>query len=150
MFNKKTSYEVNVQDITFWRKKINVDNTEVFVRECLNDPFMLYLDKVKGDNYLDWVTGRPFIMEDFGKDFLLSLSNIKISKENVTICDDAVGKALYILEDSYFCNIIFSKYGLDVIPANFVYDEIRRFRKIYVANNDKDNIRCKSLKKKRK
>lgn len=35
MFNKKTSYEVNVQDITFWRKKINVDNTEVFVRECL-------------------------------------------------------------------------------------------------------------------
>lgn len=29
MFNKKTSYEVNVQDITFWRKKINVDNTEV-------------------------------------------------------------------------------------------------------------------------
>ena len=83
MFNKKTSYEVNVQGITFWRKKINVDNTEVFVRECLNDPFMLYLDKVKGDNYLDWVTGRPFIMEDFGKDFLLSLSNIKISKENV-------------------------------------------------------------------
>lgn len=167
MFNKKTSYEVNVQDITFWRKKINVDNTEVFVRECLNDPFMLYLDKVKGDNYLDWVTGRPFIMEDFGKDFLLSLSNIKISKENVTICDDAVGKALYILEDndreeeytdisegilydSYFCNIISFKYGLDVIPANFVYEEIRRVRKIYTANNDKDNIKCKSLKRKRK
>ena len=47
--------------------------------DVFNDPFMLYLDKVKGDNYLDWVTGRPFIMEDFGKDFLLSLSNIKIS-----------------------------------------------------------------------
>ena len=116
------------------------------------------MDKVKGDNYLDWVTGRPFIMEDFGKDFLLSLSNIKISKENVTICDDAVGKALYILEDndisegiiydSYFCNIISSKYGLDVIPANFVYDEIRRIREIYNTNND--NIKCKSLKKKRK
>ena len=43
MFNKKTSYEVNVQGITFWRKKINVDNTEVFVRECLNDPFMVDL-----------------------------------------------------------------------------------------------------------
>ena len=160
MFNKKTSYEVNVQGITFWRKKINVDNTEVFVRECLNDPFMLYLDKVKGDNYLDWVTGRPFIMEDFGKDFLLSLSNIKISKENVTICDDAVGKALYILEDNdreeeytdISEGIIYdsSKYGLDVIPANFVYDEIRRFRKIYAANNDKNNIKCKSLKRKRK
>lgn len=166
MFNKKTSYEVNVQDITFWRKKINVDNTEVFVRECLNDPFMLYLDKVKGDNYLDWVTGRPFIMEDFGKDFLLSLSNIRISKNNVNLCGDVVCKAVYILDDkdreeeytdisegiiydSYFCNIIFSKYGLDVIPANFVYDEIRRFRKKYAANNDKDNIKGKFLKRKR-
>ena len=47
MFKKRTSYEVNVQGITFWRKKINVDNTEVFVRECLNDPFMLYLDKAR-------------------------------------------------------------------------------------------------------
>lgn len=167
MFKKRTSYEVNVQGITFWRKIINEDNTEVFVKSSLNEPFMIYIDKVKGNEYLDWVTGRPFDMEDMGKDFLFGLSNIRISKNNVTICDDAVGKALYILEDndreeeytdisegiiydSYFCNIISSKYGLDVIPANFVYDEIRRFRKIYVANNDKDNIRCKSLKKKRK
>ena len=167
MFKKRTSYEVNVQGITFWRKIINEDNTEVFVKSSLNEPFMIYIDKVKSNEYLDWVTGRPFDMEDMGKDFLFGLSNIRISKNNVTICDDAVGKALYILEDndreeeytdisegiiydSYFCNIISSKYGLDVIPANFVYDEIRRFRKIYVANNDKDNIRCKSLKKKRK
>ncbi len=33
MFKKRSSYEVNVQDITFWRKKINDDNAEVFVRE---------------------------------------------------------------------------------------------------------------------
>lgn len=167
MFKKRTSYEVNVQGITFWRKIINEDNTEVFVKSSLNESFMIYIDKVKGNEYLDWVTGRPFDMEDFGKDFLLSLSNIKISKENVTICDDAVGKALYILEDndreeeytdisegilydSYFCDIISFKYGLDVIPANFVYEEIRRVRKIYTANNDKDNIKCKSLKRKRK
>lgn len=167
MFKKRTSYEVNVQGITFWRKIINEDNTEVFVKSSLNEPFMIYIDKVKGNKYLDWVTGRPFIMEDFGKDFLLSLSNIKISKENVTICDDAVGKALYILEDndreeeytnisegilydSYFCDIISFKYGLDAIPANFVYEEIRRVRKVYKVNNDKDNIKCKSLKRKRK
>lgn len=53
-----------------------------------------------------------------------------------------------ILYDSYFCDIISFKYGLDVIPANFVYDEIRRIREIYNTNND--NIKCKSLKKKRK
>ena len=167
MLKKGTSYEVNVHGITFWRKIINEDNTEVFVKSSLNEPFMIYIDKVKGNEYLDWVTGRPFDMEDMGKDFLFGLSNIRISKNNVNLCGDVVCKAAYILDDkdreeeytnisegilydSYFCDIISFKYGLDVIPANFVYDEIRRFRKIYAANNDKNNIKCKSLKRKRK
>ena len=167
MLKKRTSYEVNVQDITFWRKIINEDNTEVFIKSSLNEPFMLYIDKVKGNEYLDWVTGRPFDMEDMEKDILIGLSNIRISKNNINICDDVVCKAQYILNDkdreeeytnisesilydSYFCDIIFSKYGLDVIPANFVYEEIRRVRNIYKVNNDKDNIKCKSLKRKRK
>lgn len=167
MFKKRTSYEVNVQGITFWRKKVNEDNTEVFVKDSLSEPFMIYIDKVKGNEYLDWVTGRPFDMENMGEDILIVLSNIRISKNNINICDDAVYKAQYILNDknreeeytnisegilydSYFCKIISFKYGLDVIPANFVYEEIRRVRKIYAANNDKDNIKCKSLKRKRK
>lgn len=167
VLKKGTSYEVNVQGITFWRKIINEDNTEVFVKSSLNEPFMIYIDKVKGNEYLDWVTGRPFDMEDMGKDFLFGLSNIRISKNNVNLCGDVVCKAAYILDDkdkeeeytnisegilydSYFCDIISFKYGLDAIPANFVYEEIRRVRKIYTANNDKDNIKCKSLKRKRK
>ena len=56
MLKNGTSYEVNVQGITFWRKIINEDNTEVFVMDSLNEPFMLYIDKVKGNEYLDWVT----------------------------------------------------------------------------------------------
>ena len=167
MFKKRTSYEVNVQGITFWRKIINEDNTEVFVKDSLEEPFMLYIDKVKGNEYLDWVTGRPFDMKDMEEDFLLGLSNIRISKNNINICGDVVSKVQDILNDkdreeeytnvsegilydSYFCNIISSKYGLDVIPANFVYEEIRRVRKIYAANKDKNNIKCKSLKRKRK
>lgn len=166
MFKKRTSYEVNVQGINFWRKIINEDNTEVFVKSSLNEPFMIYIDKVKGNEYLDWVTGRLFDMEDMGKDILIGLSNIRISKNNINICDDVVCKAQYILNDkdieeeytnisegilydSYFCDIISFKYGLDVIPANFVYEEIRRVRKIYKVNNDKDNIKCKSLKRKK-
>ena len=167
MFKKRTSYEVNVQGINFWRKIINEDNTEVFVKSSLNKPFMIYIDKVKGNEYLDLVTGRLFDMEDMVKDILIGLSNIRISKNNVNLCDDVVCKAQYILNDkdreeeytnisegilydSYFCDIISFKYGLDVIPANFVYEEIRRVRKIYKVNNDKDNIKCKSLKRKRK
>ena len=167
MFKKRTSYEVNLQGITFWKKKINENNTEVFVKNSLSESFMLYIDKVKDNEYLDWVTGRPFNMEDIGEYFLLNLSNIRISKKNVTICDDAVCKAADILNDkdrekeytniseeilydSYFCDIISSKYGLDIVPANFVYEEIGRVRKMYAANNDKDNIKRKSLKGKRK
>lgn len=167
MLKKGISYEVNVQGITFWKKIINEDNTEVFIKSSLNEPFMLYIDKVKGNEYLDWVTGRPFDMEDMGKDILIGLSNIRISKNNINICNDVIFKAAYILNDkdrekeytnisegilydSYFCDIISSKYGLDVIPANFVYEEIRRVRNIYKVNNDKDNIKCKSLKRKRK
>lgn len=167
MLKKGTSYEVNVHGITFWKKIINEDNTEVFIKSSLNEPFMLYIDKVKGNEYLDWVTGRPFDMEDMGKDILIGLSNIRISKNNINICNDVIFKAAYILNDkdrekeytnisegilydSYFCDIISSKYGLDVIPANFVYEEIRRVRNIYKVNNDKDNIKCKSLKRKRK
>lgn len=168
MFKKRTSnYEINIQGITFWRKIINDDNTEVFVRDSLSEPFILYADKVKGNEYLDLVTERPFDMEDMGEDFLLGLSSIRIPKENVSTCtgvlykvssviDDKDREEEYtnvsegILYDSYFCNIISSKYGLDVIPANFVYEEIRRVRKIYAANKDKNNIKCKSLKRKRK
>ena len=47
MLKKGTSYEVNVQGITFWRKIINEDNTEVFVRDSLSEPFMIDIDKVK-------------------------------------------------------------------------------------------------------
>ena len=93
MFKKRTSYEVNVQGITFWRKIINEDNAEVFVKSFLNEPFMIYIDKVKGNEYLDWVTGRLFDMEDMGKDILIGLSNIRISKNNINICDDVVCKA---------------------------------------------------------
>lgn len=93
MFKKRTSYEVNVQGITFWRKIINEDNAEVFVKSSLNEPFMIYIDKVKGNEYLDWVTGRLFDMEDMGKDILIGLSNIRISKNNINICDDVVCKA---------------------------------------------------------
>lgn len=159
MFKKKNSYELDVRGITFWRKKISENNTEVFVKDSLNEPFILYIDKVKDDNYYDLVTGRLFDMEDMGKDFLLTPSNIRVPKEKLTKGDrDKVVSVLEnknreeyinisegIIYDSHFCNIISSKYGLDVIPVNFVYEEISETKKIY---NDKNNTKCKTLKKK--
>ena len=77
-------------------------------------------------------------MSHLGKDFLFGLSNIRISKNNVNLCGDVVCKAAYILDDkdreeeytnisegiiydSYFCNIISSKYGPDVFFVFFVF-----------------------------
>ena len=159
MFKKKNSYELDVRGITFWRKKISENNTEVFVKDSLNEPFILYIDKVKDDNYYDLVTGRLFDMEDMGKDFLLTPSNIRVPKEKLTKGDrDKVVSVLEnknreeyinisegIIYDSHFFNIICSKYGLVVIAVNFVYVEIRETKMIY---NDKNNTKCKTLKKK--
>ena len=97
MFKKKNSYELDVRGITFWRKKISENNTEVFVKDSLNEPFILYIDKVKDDNYYDLVTGRLFDMEDMGKDFLLTPSNIRVPKEKLTKGDR--DKVVSVLEN---------------------------------------------------
>ena len=104
------------------------------------------------------------MMTDIGDDLLVIPSEIKVSKSVVTKCYDVTSIAALLLEnndeeytnisegflyDTYFCQKISSKYGLDVIPATFVYEEIRNTRKKYIANNDKDNVKCKTLNRKR-
>ena len=69
---KRTSYEVNVQGITFWRKIINEDNTEVFVKSSLNEPFMIYIDKVKGINILIGLREDLLIWKIWEKIFFLA------------------------------------------------------------------------------
>ena len=79
----------------------------------------------------------PFLILD-KKDVFLVYVDEEYREEYINISEG-------IIYDSYFCNIISSKYGLDVIPVNFVYEEIRETKKIY---NDKNNTKCKTLKKK--
>ncbi len=164
MLRKNNSYAINIEGITFWRKIIDGEGNELYVKDKLEEDYNLYIDKVKDDNYLDWVTGRVFKMTDIGDDLLVIPSEIKVSKSVVTKCYDVTSIAALLLEnneeeytnisegflyDTYFCQKISSKYGLDVIPATFVYEEIRNTRKKYIANNDKDNVKCKTLNRKR-
>ena len=156
MLKKKTkSYELDIKGVSFWRKVVK-DNTEVFIKDKLNDSFVLYIDKVKGNNYLDWITGRAFGIEDNGSDLLIIPSGISISKKNIDSCKNVIDEACNILNnkeleeeytnisegiiyDSYFCNIISSRSGLDVIPSGSVYEEIENIRNKY-----HDNIETKS------
>lgn len=164
MLRKNNSYAINIEGITFWRKIVDEAGNELFVKDKLQEIYKLYIDKVKDDNYLDWVTGRVFEMTDMGANFLVTPSEIKVPKDAVTKCYDVTSIAALLLEnneeeytnisegflyDTYFCQKISSKYGLDVIPATFVYEEIRNTRKKYIANNDKDNVKCKTLNRKR-
>ena len=68
MTNKWQGYVLNVQGIVCWRKTINEDNQEVFIKAMIDEPFELYIEKLKeklkdmntSGNSIDVVTGRVF------------------------------------------------------------------------------------------
>lgn len=47
MTNKWQGYVLNVQGIVCWRKTINEDNQEVFIKAMIDEPFELYIEKLK-------------------------------------------------------------------------------------------------------
>ena len=68
MTNKWQGYVLNVQGVVCWRKTINEDNQEVFIKAMIDEPFELYIEKLKeklkdmntSGNSIDVVTGRVF------------------------------------------------------------------------------------------
>lgn len=167
MLKKKTkSYELDINDISFWRKTTDDKNNEIFVNDRLNNHFILYVDKIKEDNYLDWVTGREFCMNDNGSNLFVIPSYITIPKENIKASNYVIDKVCHILNSkkleeeytnisegiiyySYFCNIISLRDGIDNnIPAKKIYEEVKKFKNKYFDNNEVDTV--KSLIKKKK
>lgn len=148
MFKRKSYYELDVCGVEFWNKTIDDRGNYVYIKDRVNKEYTLYLDKYGKDKYMDLVTGRPFtIYED--NDYLVILpSGIKVYKESLRKGNGIISKTASILDnkedeerytnisegiiyDSYFCNMISFKYGLNVIPDVFVYDEINSAKKKY-------------------
>lgn len=162
MTNKWQGYVLNVQGIVCWRKTINEDNQEVFIKVMIDEPFELYIEKLKdkntSGNSIDVVTGRVFKIIEQEESIMLFPSCIAMNRNSMIKHHDVFTKGLCVLEDeeslkkytelsediilnSFFCEKISNELRLSVIPSYLVEREIQSFRQ---ANG---NMRVRKTKK---
>ena len=148
MFKRKSYYELDVCGVEFWNKTIDDRGNYVYIKDRVNREYTLCLDKYGKDKYMDLVTGRPFTIYEKGDYLVILPSGIRVLKESLRKGNGIISKVANILDnkeddeeytnisegiiyDSYFCNMISFKYGLNVIPDVFVDDEINSAKKKY-------------------
>ncbi len=156
MTNKWQGYVLNVQGIVCWRKTINEDNQEVFIKVKIDEPFELYIEKLKdkntSGNSIDVVTGRVFKIIEQEESIMLFPSCIAMNRNSMIKHHDVFTKGLCVLEDedklkkytelsediilnSFFCEKISNELELSIIPAYIIDREIQKFRQA------KENVR---------
>lgn len=162
MTNEWQGYVLNAQGIVCWRKTINEDNQEVFIKVMIDEPFELYIEKLKdkntSGNSIDVVTGRVFKIIEQEESIMLFPSCIAMNRNSMMEHHDVFTKGLSVLADeeslkkytelsediilnSFFCEKISNELGLSVIPSYLVEREIQSFRQ---ANG---NMRVRKTKK---
>lgn len=158
MTNKWQGYVLNVQGIVCWRKTINEDNQEVFIKAMIDEPFELYIEKLKdkntSGNSIDVVTGRVFKIIEQEESIMLFPSCIAMNRNSMIKHHDVFTKGLCVLEDedklkkytelsediilnSFFCEKISNELELSIIPAYIIDREIQKFRQA------KENVRIR-------
>lgn len=159
MTNKWQGYVLNVQGIVCWRKTINEDNQEVFIKVMIDEPFELYIEKLKdkntSGNSIDVVTGRVFKIIEQEESIMLFPSCIAMNRNSMIKHHDVFTKGLCVLGDedrlkkyteisediilnSFFCEKISNELELSIIPAYLIDREIQKFRQA------KENVRIRS------
>lgn len=159
MTNKWQGYVLNVQGIVCWRKTINEDNQEVFIKVMIDEPFELYIEKLKDNNTsgnsIDVVTGRVFKIIEQEESIMLFPSCIAMNRNSMIKHHDVFTKGLCVLGDedrlkkyteisediilnSFFCEKISNELELSIIPAYLIDREIQKFRQA------KENVRIRS------
>lgn len=158
MTNKWQGYVLNVQGIVCWKKTINEDNQEVFIKVKIDEPFELYIEKLKdkntSGNSIDVVTGRVFKIIEQEESIMLFPSCIAMNRNSMIKHHDVFTKGLCVLEDedklkkytelsediilnSFFCEKISNELELSIIPAYIIDREIQKFRQA------KENVRIR-------
>lgn len=149
MTNKWQGYVLNVQGIVCWRKTINEDNQEVFIKVMIDEPFELYIEKLKdkntSGNSIDVVTGRVFKIIEQEESIMLFPSCIAMNRNSMIKHHDVFTKGLCVLGDedrlkkyteisediilnSFFCEKISNELELSIIPAYLIDRVIKEFR----------------------
>ena len=144
-------------------KTINEDNQEVFIKAMIDEPFELYIEKLKeklkdmntSGNSIDVVTGRVFKIIEQEESIMLLPSCIAMNKNSMIKHHNVFTKGLCVLEDeerlskytevsediilnSFFCEKISNELELSIIPAYLIDRVIKEFRQ---AN---ENVRIRS------
>lgn len=145
---KNCGYSLNVHGVEYWNRTM-LNGIEVFIKNKIDIPYELYLDKIGGNenlsHYIDIVTGRPFCIVSLEENLIIIPSGICVSKKDLYINNNVLDVATEILgsnvEESYtniseniiyynyFCDVISKRNNLNVIPADIVYEEAREFKK---------------------
>lgn len=141
-------YELNLKNIEYWKKTINMDSSKtVFVKDKI-DSFTLFLDrlgnpksmpKTDGSYFIDLVSGRVLSLLEEGDYIVIEPSGIRVEKANLKKDKQTLAKAVKVLNHSYdqyvstsedieyntyFCNKIALRESVDEIPLELVNQEI--------------------------
>ena len=139
MNKKSNNYKLNVQGIKFWVRIINNNGEEEYVKGSIIENYYLYIQRIKDDMYIDYITNRVFTIKEEGDYIVIYPSGIKIPKERMTRCNNIMSKYMQIIDnseynkedeyyrisegiilDSYFCNELAFANNIDSVPANYV------------------------------
>ena len=137
MLNRKSdNYRLNIQGVKFWFRTIDNDE-EVYTKACIFADYYLYIQRIKDDMYIDYITNRVFTIKEEDDYLVLYPSGIKIFKGRMRVYNNIDTKCMQIINssenvldgyyrvsegilfDSYFCNRIAYYYDVDNVPVDY-------------------------------
>ena len=135
---KSDNYRLNIQGVKFWFRTNGNNGEEVYTKACIFADYYLYIQRIKDDTYIDYITNRIFTIKEEGDCLVLYPSGIKIFKERMRVYNNIDTKCMQIINssenvldgyyrvsegilfDSYFCNQLAYYYDMDDVPADYV------------------------------
>ena len=152
MLNRKSdNYRLDVKVINFWIRHLTEKNGYVYIKGSFSEACYLYMQRIKDDKYIDYITNRVFNIQEDGDYLIIWPSGVKVPKNRLEICNDIEDVSTKIMDndnkmaeyftiseeiiyENYFCDELAYYYGLDVIPASYVDESIE-----YVKVNCSDD-----------
>lgn len=138
MLNRKSdNYRLDIQGVKFWFRTNGNNGEEVYVKACIFADYHLYIQRIKDDMYIDYITNRVFTIKEEDDYLVLYPSGIKIFKERMRVYNNIDTKCMQIINsgenvldgyyrvsegilfDSYFCNRIAYYYDVDNVPVDY-------------------------------
>ena len=139
---KRDNYRLDVKDINFWIRHLTDKNGYAYIKGSFSEACYLYMQRIKDDKYIDYITNRVFTMQEDGDYLIIWPSGVKVPKNRLEECNDIEEVSTEILSvnskkikyfilsegmiyESYFCAEFAYFYGINVIPASYVDESIK-------------------------